>query len=223
MGKKVKIVIGALTTLFIIALLVFSLSINSIVKSSIERIGTEMTGTAVTVDRVSISIFTGNGEISGFRVANPDGYGRDYAVEVDHFSISLELTSLLSDEVVVKEIVIESPLIYLEQKVPGNNLNEILRHVRDTSPQETSEKHLVIERFYLNNGIAELYTEVGGEREARVEISEIELNDLGRGGGQQALEEVIERIAERIVNEAMRGAVDAGADQIRDAIRDLFN
>jgi uncharacterized protein involved in outer membrane biogenesis len=223
MGKTVKIIIGSITALLIIALLVISISVNSIVKSSIERIGTEMAGTAVTVERVSISALSGSGEISGFRVANPDGYGRDYAVEIENFSISLNLKSLLSDEVLVHEIIIESPRIYLEQKLPGNNLNDIMRHLRDTSPQETSDKQLVIERFYLFDGVADLYTEVGGEREARVEISEIEMNDLGRGGGQQALEEVIERIAERIVDEAMRGAVDAGTDQIRDAIRDLFN
>jgi hypothetical protein len=75
----------------------------------------------------------------------------------------------------------------------------------------------------MTGGTVDLYTEVGGERSARVETSSIELHDLGRGGGQQALEDVIKEIAEDIAEEAMRGAVRSGGEQIRDAIRKLFD
>lgn len=221
--KKVFISAGSILTILIILILVLFLSINSIVKSGIEEIGTEMTGTAVTVEGVSISPFSGKGTIYGFRVANPGDYHLDYAFQIEDFSMDLKPLSLFSNKVIVREIIFTAPQIYVEQKLPENNINTILRHIRNISAHETTDKEIVIDHFLIANGTVELYTEVGGERSARVEISTIELYDLGRGGGQQALEEVIKEIAEDIAEEALKGAVQSGGEQIRDAIRSLFD
>lgn len=221
--KKLSIIAGSIAAIFLILFLVVMFSINSIVKSGIEEIGTEMTGTAVTVGSVSISPFSGKGTISGFRVANPDGYQQDYAFQVENFSIEVKPLSIFSNEVVVREIIITSPQIYVEQKLPGNNINTILQHVRNITAGETTDKKMVIDHFLMTDGSVDLYTEVGGERSERVEISSVELHDIGRGGGQQALEEVIKEIAEDIAEEALKGAVRSGGEQIRDAIRDLFD
>lgn len=221
--KKFTIFAGSLLTILIILFLVAMLSINSMVKSGIEEVGTEMTGTAVTVESVSISPFSGKGTISGFRVANPNDYQQDYAFQSDDFFIELDPWSLFSDEIIVHNITITSPSIYVEQKLPENNVNTILQHIRNIADYETSDKEMVIEYFLLTDGTVDLYTEVGGERSASVEISSIELHDLGRGGGQQAIEGVIREIAEDIAEEALREAVQSGGEQIRDAIRSLFN
>tara|TARA_R100001143_G_C3361089_1_gene135918 strand:+ start:16955 stop:17626 length:672 start_codon:yes stop_codon:yes gene_type:complete len=223
MFKKLSIIAGTILTILIILFMVAMLSINSIVKSGVEEIGTEMTGTAVTVEGVSISPFSGKGSITGFSVANPDDYQQDYVFQADDFSIELDPWSLFSDEVVVHEIIITSPSIYVEQKLPENNINTILQHIRNIAELESSDRDMVIEHFLLTEGTVDLYTEVGGERSARVEISTIELHDLGRGGGQTAIEGVIKEIAEEIAGEALRGAVQSGGEQIRDAIRSLFN
>lgn len=207
----------------VIIVLVLLFSINSIVKSGIEEIGTEMTGTAVTVDHVLISPFSGKGKISGFRVANPDDYSRDYAIEVEDFSIELDIFSLFTNEIVVHEIIINSPSIFVEQKLPGNNINTILRHLRDIDTRETTDADMIIEYFLMTDGVADLYTEIGGERSARVEISSVELYDLGRGGGRNAVEDVIKEIAEKVGEEALKAAARSGGEQIRDAIRDLFD
>lgn len=221
--KKFLIFAGSLLTILIILFLVAMLSLNSMVKSSIEEIGTEMAGTAVTVGSVSISPFSGKGTISGFRVANPTDYQQDYAFQTDNFLIELDPWSLFSDEIIIHEIIITSPFIYVEQKLPENNINAILQHIRNISDYETSDQEMVVEYFLLTDGTVDLYTEIGGERSARVEISTIELHDLGRGGGQQAIEGVIKEIAEEIAGEALRGAVQSGGEQIRDAIRSLFD
>jgi len=221
--KKLFIISGSIITIFVILFLVLFLSINSIVKSGIEDIGTEMTGTAVTIEAVSISPFTGKGTIYGFRVSNPDGYQQDYAFQIDDFSITLKPLSLFSDEVIVQEIILTSPQMYVEQKLPGNNINTILRHIRNISAFETSDKGLIIEHFLMTGGTVDLYTEVGGEQSARAEISTVELHDLGRGGGQQALEEVIKEIAEDLAEEALKGALQSGGQLIRDALRSLFD
>lgn len=212
-----------LVTFSVLGFAIFVFTIDSIVKSSIQDIGSEITGTSVTVSGVTISPFSGKGTVSGFRVANPEGYSREFAMEVDEFSIELDLMTLFTDEVVVKELLIQSPLISVEQKLPDNNIKDILDHIRGMESFETSDSEMVIDHFMLRNGRAALYTEVGGERSAEVEISEFELNDLGRGGGQQAVEDIIREIAEEVGERALQAAIQSGGEQIRDAIRDFFN
>ena len=223
MSKTIKFGLGGILAILLIGFLVLTMSVDSIVKNGIETVGSEMTGTAVTVERVSISPFSGTGTISGFRVENPEGYEQDYALEIEDFSIELNILSLFSDAIVVRNIEISSPSIYVEQKMPENNLRTIMNNIESTSSGEASEKALVIEHFIMTDGSADLYTEIGGERSARVEIAQIELNNLGRGGAQEAAEDVIQEIAENVVDQSLRAAAESGAQQIQDAIRDFFN
>lgn len=221
--NKFNIIAGSIIVSLVLLFVVLMLSINSIVKSGIEDIGSEMTGTAVTVQSVSISPFSGKGTIKGFQVANPGDYDQEHAFSVEDFSISLKPLSVFTDEVIVHEIIITSPRIYVEQQLPSNNINTIMQNIRNVSSGETTDTRLVIEHFLMSNGTVELYSEVGGERSARVEISSVELHDLGRGGGRQAVEEIILKIAEDISARALRGAAESGAEQLRDAIRDLLD
>ncbi len=223
MGKFFKILLAGTGLLIIIGFIVMTLSIDSIVKSGIENVGSEMTGTTVTVERVSISPLSGSGTVHGFRVENPDGYSEDYAFQVEDFSMELNIWSLFSDEIIVHEIMVTSPSVYLEQKVPENNLRTILNRINDTSPQETSDTKLLIEHFILTDGRADLYTEVGGERSASVELSTIEINDLGSNGSREAVERVVQEISDRIISQVLDAAAESGAEELQDAIKDIFN
>lgn len=220
--NKFTIFTGSVLTILVILFLIFWFSINSIVKSGIEDIGSEMTGTLVSVENVSISPFSGRGTISGFRVSNPDDYNQPYAFQTEDFYIELKPLTLFSSEIIVHEIIITSPQIYIEQKLPENNILTIMRNIRNYPIGESTDAELVIGRFLMTDGSAELYTEVGGERSAQAGIDSVELHDLGRGGGRDALEEVIREIAEDVASEALKGGVQSGAEQLRDVIRELI-
>lgn len=223
MSNIIKFGLGGIVAILLIGFLVLTLTIDSIVKSGIESVGSEMTETSVTVDRVSISPFSGSGTISGFRVKNPEGFDREFALEINDFSIKMNIRSLFSNEIVVRNIEVVSPFIFVEQKMPENNLRIILSSINTKTSGETTDKSLVIEHFLMTNGRADLYTQVGGERSASVEIAEVELSDLGRGGGRQAVEDVVQEIAQSVVERSLRAAAQSGAEQIEDAIRNLFD
>lgn len=217
-----------LASLLMIGFLALTLTVDYILKSGIERVGSEMTKTSVTVSGVSISPFSGRGEITGFKVSNPEGYNAEHAVEIGDFSISLDIGTLLSDEIVVHEIIIRNPSVYVEQKLPENNLKTLMDHIKEATVTGTSaEASMVIEHFLLESGTVELYTEVGGKRSAAVKLSKIELNDLGRGGGREAAEQVVEAIAARVVDEALQAVLKGGSQQLKkeakDALEDIFN
>lgn len=223
MSKGIKYTLLGLLIIIGAAFMTLTFTIDSIVLSNIEQIGTEMTGTPVTVGGVSISPFSGSGTIEGFRVANPEGYSQEYAVEIEDFSIELEPFTLFSDEIVVNKITITDASVYVEQKLPENNIREIMNHVNSIPEGEISDGGLVIEHFVLENGTANLYTEVGGERSASVEISRIELNDLGRASGQDTAEAVIKQIAKEVSGESLEAAAESGVEQLKDAVRGLFD
>jgi len=223
MSKGIKYTLLGLLIIIGAAFMTLTFTIDSIVLSNIEQIGREMTGTPVTVGGVSISPFSGSGTIEGFRVANPEGYSQEYAVEIEDFSIELEPFTLFSDVIVVNEITITDASVYVEQKLPENNIREIMNHVNSIPEGEISDGGLVIEHFVLENGTANLYTEVGGERSASVEISRIELNDLGRASGQDTAEAVIKQIAKEVSGKSLKAAAESGVEQLKDAVRGLFN
>lgn len=223
MTKGIKYTILGLFIVVFVGFLGLTFTIDSIVKSNIEQIGTKMTGTPVKVDGVSISPFSGQGTVSGFRVANPDGYAQDFALTVNNLFIELDLMSLLSNEVIVHEILLTGSSVFVEQKLTENNIREIMNHVNSVEPGETTDSGLIIEYFLLEDGTVDLYTEVGGERSARVDISRIELRDLGSADGQEATEDVIRQIAEQVSEESLRAAVQSGGEQLRNALRDLFD
>jgi uncharacterized protein involved in outer membrane biogenesis len=223
MLKGIKILLLGLLLVIGAAFLAATFMIDSIVSSNIEQIGSNMTGTSVTVEGVSISPFSGSGTVEGFRVANPDGYSEAYALELEDFSIELEPFSLFSDEVVVNQITISGATVYVEQKLPENNIREIMNHLNSLPDSEASDTRLVIEYFVLENGSANLYTKVGGERSASVDFSKIELRDLGRASGQETTEAVIKQIAEEVAGESLEAAAGSGLEQLKDAVRGLFN
>ncbi|WP_069131708.1 DUF748 domain-containing protein [Rhodohalobacter halophilus] len=222
MNRSIKLGLTGFIFVFVAAAVILTLSVDSIVKSGIENIGSEMTQTKVSVDGVSISLFSGKGSITGLKVANPDGFDKENAFTADEISIEVDIRSLFSDEMVVKQLEVISPSVIVEQQMPDNNLRKIMNSINQSSSDSASESMLVIEQFRMTDGTADLYTEIGGERSAQVEISEIELQDLGRGGARQSVEDVIQTIADRIVENSLRAAAQSGAEQIRDAIRDLF-
>lgn len=205
-----------------------NLYIDQIVKSGIEDMGTEMTQTQVTVDGISISPFSGKGTISGFKVENPEGYSVENAIVIHNFHIGLDLKSLFTDQIVVRDISIKSPSVYVEQKVPGNNLKTLMNNVeKSSSSEKSSGVDLVVKHFLVEDGRVTLHTEVGGERTVKMKLSKIELHDLGAGGGQKAAEQVVQTVSRKLTDAALKAALKGGADQLKkeagDALKDIFN
>ncbi|MFO8111909.1 MAG: hypothetical protein R6T92_05310 [Desulfosalsimonadaceae bacterium] len=229
MAKKIKYTAIALVLLLAAGFLVLTLTVDSIVGGNIEKIGSEMTGTPVTVEDVSISLFSGEGTITGFRIANPEGYSAEHAMVMNDFFIRIDLFSLLSNEKRVEEIIVTGPALYVEQKLPGNNLLTILNRInkrasasRKEPPGTSPEPVLIIDHFLLKDGSVNLYTSIGKERTAWVEMSMVELYGIGRDKRKNAVEQVVEQIAVRIIEQALKSAARSGAAQMKDAIEDIF-
>jgi hypothetical protein len=197
-----KLVIAAIALLIIIAGVSVYLynSLDSIVKNGIERFGTEITGTKVSVGSVDISLRSGKGTIRNFRVANPDGFSHDNALEFDEVTLALNVSSLNRDPIVIDEIRVKAPLVNaeLDEKYSSNVLvirDHAQRHRVGSTPTAKGkedggfEKHFVVRKFVMEQGLVKGDATRAGGGKREFPLPPVELDNIGgeRGARPEAI------------------------------------
>ena len=209
-------------TLLVLLFLGVTFTLDRIVKTGIESLGSEMTGTPVKLESVNISPISGEGTISGFTIANPEDFEGESMMRIGELSISLDVMSLLSDEILIHEIILIDPAFYVEQTVAGNNVLQILDNIDATAESETSETSMIIERFYLENAGIYVGATFGEDVEASYVIESLELRNIGGENENTDTIQTIAYLADRVADEVLSEAVKNGFNRVRDAIRGIF-
>ena len=101
--------IGGLLVFVVVALLTLPLWINPVATSLANALVPKYTGTAFNLERVNLNPYTGKLLISGVKLANPEGYSEKDAFALGSLSADVEVSTLLSDTIHVREITIDSP------------------------------------------------------------------------------------------------------------------
>ena len=209
-------------TLIVILFLIITFSLDQIVKSGIESYGSEMTGTEVRVESVSISPISGKGTINGLTIANPDDFEGESMMSINELSISLDVLSLLSDEILIHEIIVKESGFYVEQSVAGNNVLKIMDNIDAVADSESAESNMIIERFYMENAEIFVGSTIGEDVEASYVVESLELRDIGRENENNNAIQTVAFLADEIADEVLSEAVKNGFERIRDAVRGLF-
>ena len=138
--KKILIGIAGLAVVAAIALYLLVGNLDKILKGAIEGVGTELLGVPVTVTSVDLDLKSGMGQISGISIANPPGYQAVNAFKLDNIRLGLDLSSLRSQPIVIRELNIQSPVVDLEVNEQGNsNMQTLLDNIKQNSAK-TDEK-----------------------------------------------------------------------------------
>ena len=138
--KKILIGIAGLAVVAAIALYLLVGNLDKILKGAIEGVGTELLGVPVTVTSVNLDLKSGMGQISGISIANPPGYQAVNAFKLDNIRLGLDLSSLRSQPIVIRELNIQSPVVDLEVNEQGNsNMQTLLDNIKQNSAK-TDEK-----------------------------------------------------------------------------------
>lgn len=226
MKKGIKYSLAGLVGILLLGFLALTFSLDYLVKSGIESTGTEMSGTEVMVENVSISPFSGTGTIEGLRVRNPEGFESEYAIVIQSFDIAIDVWSVLSDTIIVNEIVIGKPALSVIQKVPENNLRMLMNNMDQAMAGESSSTALIIEHLLVKDGQVTVTPNIGGQQSATVRMGDIELENVGKQGSSST-RQVVKQVSSRIINEALKsalsGQLDGMKDKAKDAIKDIFN
>ena len=133
-----KILIGVLGLVVVASLAFFVLvgNLDKILKGAIESIGSELLGVPVTVSSVKLDLKSGTGQISGFTIANPQGYTAKNAFEMNAIRLGVDIGSLGTQPIVISELNIQSPKVELEAREDGSsNLQTLLNNIEKNSAQ----------------------------------------------------------------------------------------
>jgi len=229
--KKIllRISIGFLA-LLILAVLAIGLFLDGAVKRGVETFGPELTKVDVKLDRVSLSLFSGAGQIKGLVVGNPEGFKTPHAISVGSASVALKPASLFSDKIVIKSIRVEAPDITFEGGFGGNNLGKILANVQSApgggggktnAAAKTEEskpgRKLEVDEFIITGASVNLSLNGIGSQSVTVPLPDIHLSNLGTNPDGITAAELTRQVLAAIEHSAAQAAAVSLGDLSKSA------
>lgn len=230
MGKKLFIIGLVVLVLIIGGVAILYLSLNRVIRSAVETYGPQATKSEVKLGSVNVSPFSGNASLSNLFVGNPQGFKTPSAFKLGGMRVALEVRSVLSDTVAIREIVIRGPEITYELGPGGSNLAVLQKNVeaysgtgakgRGPTPQsQQGGKKVIIDRLRVEQG--KLYMSavpLKGEP-VTLALPDIELKNLGKEGQGVSLATVVEKVLVEVNREAAKAVANVDLKGIADKAR----
>jgi uncharacterized protein involved in outer membrane biogenesis len=235
--KKLLLIGGVLIVVVIaglggVAYYIWS-NLDSLIKTAIEEVGTRATQTQVKLDGVKVSPTSGSGKLSGLTIANPKDFKTPSAFKLGEISLALDTNTVMSNTIVVKEVVIAAPQVTYElSNSGGSNIQAIQRNIdsfvkqyggtgASTQPaaksDPASEKKLVIENLYVRGGKVEVSASALGGKTVPANLPDIHLKDLGKSKGGATPAEIADQIIDAIGNNATKAVASLNLDALKGA------
>ena len=215
--------LGVAVVLLVAALLLFvQFGLGFAVRNGAKAAGPAAIGTPIMIGSTHFRPLTGIMELGGLVVGAPEGFMAN-VFEMDSFRVVFDPKSILSDTIVVKEIVIVDPIVSYETTGLSHNIGSILKKLEGAGEKEeqTEErtgdkagKKVVIEHFVFRGARVRIASTALGGRGIFIPMPSIELRDIGRkSGGATSLEvltEVLGSIAKGVLGAVKDGAFAVG-------------
>jgi hypothetical protein len=186
MKTLIKIVYGILFVIVVLVIVVVVLVHifgNQALKTGIETAATKTLNVAVSVGSVDLSIMSGKVGLQNLIVNNPPGYQHDKLLELKSAKIEVDVWSLLSDTVKIKEIKLDGANVVLEQKGFSNNIKDVIKSIpeKKEQPAEPSGKKLHIDTLEITNTTVnvKLLPIPGKADTLTLKLAPIKMTDLG--------------------------------------------
>ena len=241
-----KILVGLAVIVVIVGVGVYYLvsNLGGIVKAAIENYGSAATQAKVTVDKVDLSLTSGEGSISKLFIGNPSGFATAQALTVGTVSIKVDTASVTKFPIVIKEVVIAAPNVTYERGTAGGNLEKIRDNVQryaglaqpaqggqapaPSKPEASKpagadkpEPKFIIENLYVRDGkVAISHTALQG-RTLSSGLPTIHLKDIGKDKGGATPAEIANKVVGAITQEASKVAsvdLDKALGQLKGAV-----
>jgi uncharacterized protein involved in outer membrane biogenesis len=226
-AKRVLVRVAiAIIVLVAVLFVVVNVALGPIVKEAVEMAGPAVAGVAIKVDQVRIFPLLGSARIDGLVVGAPEGYNANL-VAMKHFRAKVRLASLLTDTIVVREIVISGPEVTYELSGMRSNVGALLEAFggegEDAAPvapkSGTPGKKLVLEHFLFEGGKVRLATTLTGGKGIVLPMPTVELRDVGKETEGVSMVAVIQRTTVAVsvavlttVRDGVAGVAGLGAD-----------
>ncbi|TPD61818.1 hypothetical protein [Emcibacter nanhaiensis] len=214
-----KVVIGLIVILLVILGGVFYIGsqAGSIIQKGVVKYGPEVTQTPIALEGVDVSFLAGTAGLSGLVVGNPPGFKSDHAFKVGSVNVAMDVMSVTSDIIHIKEVRIDGADLIYELGSKGNNISKLQKNVQDYMAKfgssDESAKSFVIDDIYITGTKVQLATDLLGGKGTGLTLPDIHLEDIGKEGDGASGAEVMNKVL---------GAVNSGLGKIitKDVIKD---
>jgi uncharacterized protein involved in outer membrane biogenesis len=226
MKKTLVRILLALVVILILAGVAAILFIGAIVKAGVEKVGPRVTKVPVKLDSATISLLSGNGELKGFVLGNPEGYKSPDAIRVGSVAVSLVPKTVFADKAVIRSIKVVGPEITYETdltNLKGSNLQKILENVSGSAEQDqkaptkkeqTTKAKLQVDDVIITGGKVHVTASMLGS--TTVPLPEIHLTNLGQGPEGITPAELSKKILNAVLDATVK-TVMANAGKLPDA------
>lgn len=229
--KALKIIGSVILVLVVVILLVVSFGLGGIIKKAVTTVGPKALGAPVELQTVRVSPFTGLVHLKGLVIGNPEGFHTDSAAQIGEFKVQVELASLLTDKIVVKEILIDGPQITYEKSLKSSNFTELQKNVEAfAGPKEEAPadepaveepadkkpgKKVQIDKLLVQNGKVKISITALKGKEMTVPLPKIEKEGIGADKDGATMAEAAKEVWGSIMD-AVKSAASGGGDLLKD-------
>ena len=229
--KKLLIAVGVVVVIGVVASVFLISNVDKIIKKAVETVGPKVLQAPVDLDDVSISLSSGSGELKGLTIGNPQGYDTEYAFQLGGVAIDLDLESLTSDKIHIKNIVISAPkIIYEGGLTRKNNLSQLQANAESfagPSSQKTettekepagSSKKIQIDYFKIEGGNIKAVLDEYKEKDLSYALPTIELKNIGKDR-ETTVSEVIKLVLNAVNKAALPAVQKAVTNNMKDSLK----
>ena len=243
MKKGVKIVLISLAVvvvLIVVAVGIVIASLDSIVKTGVEKGGSYALKVPVKLEGASISIFRGRASLTGFSVANPQGYEAGPALAFGEITAAVKPGSIGKDPVDIPEIVVSRPAVSIEGSLTGDtNVGQLLKNLEATlggsggskpkptekpgekpvekPPEKPAEpaaaKRLRLDHLLLENPQVTVAAKLLGQTQKKsVTLGKVEFTGLAKEYPQgMTAAEISKKVLDELLRQALKDQGEIGA------------
>jgi hypothetical protein len=197
------------------------------VKVAVERFGPGIIGAPVTVGAVVLTPWSGRGVIKDLVIGNPPGFKGAHALRVGSVEVELKLSSLASDTIVVKSVVVREPEILYEVGGGGSNLSRLQRNAEAAMPASGAApaksgpaKSLFIQDLQVSGGQVGLAASALGGQGATIALPAVQMKNLGGKGRSPA--QAVSQVLAAISGSAAKAVASLPASSIINKIGGLL-
>ena len=218
MMRMILIVVGVAVVGAVGVFMFVISSLDGLIQEAVQNYGSEMTKAKVTLAVVEIDLTSGKGSLRGLSIGNPQGFNTPGAFDLGAISVTIDTSTVADDTVVIKEIVIDGPVITYELGANGSNIDAIQSNVEaymarfggGGAPSEKSGEgpKLIIDDLYIRGGAVDVSATFLDGQSLGSDLPDIHLEDIGREDEGASPAEIAEKIIAAIT-EGATGAVSS--------------
>ncbi|HBE93777.1 MAG TPA: hypothetical protein DDW55_15160 [Gammaproteobacteria bacterium] len=226
-GKVILIGVAVIVAVVGIAIWQIFANLDAIVANVIQNVGSEVLQTPVKVKTVKLELKDGKAGISGMTITNPKGYSDPYVFSMDDIAVNIDVSSLGKNPLVIEEILIRQPKVFVEVNKAGvSNLDTLTKNIEASSSSAADKKKdepakdeggeelkLIIKKFRFEGGNLKATNQIEPDKKIDQALPVISMDNLGADQGGATGQEIATEMMKLIVAQATEAALKAGVNK----------